>query len=344
MSSRLRVAIVGLGFGERVLLPAFRTDPRCDIAGLCASSPGRAEDAVARLGTGRAYRHWQEAIEDPSVDAVAIATPPALHFDIASAALSARRHVFCEKPLTTTLESAARLRDAARTSRLANVIDFEFPEISEWQRAREIIASGELGRIQSVAVSWHTETYANRTSQDTWKRRWADGGGALNDMACHAFYYLEWLLGPIRSVWAAPVADDVFDTVVTAGAELAGGAPVSMSVGTAAFLGDGHAIRVYGDQGTLALRNPTADIARGFELSVGTRAGGELKAIPVEPPAADGFDGRIAAVGRLASRFVDWAIDGAATHPDFEDGYRVQTLIDMAWRSRRASAGQAAKV
>jgi predicted dehydrogenase len=335
MSSRLHVAVVGLGFGERVLVPAFRTDERCEVVGLCSNHYERAQEAATRLKVGRAYRHWQEAIEDPAVNAVAVATPPALHADVAEAALRSGRHVFCEKPLTATLESAQRLRDLASASKLANVIDFEFPEIPEWIRAKQIVDAGALGRIQSVVVTWHTETYANRTGQETWKRRWADGGGALNDMACHALYYLEWLLGPIRSIWAAPLCGDPFDTMVVMGAELSGGTPVSISVGTAAFLGEGHSVRVYGESGTLALRNPTADIARGFELAMGSRLTGRLEPLDVEPWESSIQDGRIAAVSRLVRRFATWAIEGQPTVPDFRDGCRVQALVEMAWQSRR---------
>ncbi len=341
MPSRLRVAIVGLGFGERVLVPAFQADPRCDVVGLCASRYERARDAADRLQIARAYRTWQEAVDDPSVDAIAVATPPLLHADVARAALRNKRHVFCEKPLAISAQAAALMRDAAAEAGTANMVDYEFPEIPEWARARQIVAAGELGRIHHASVSWHTETYANRMGQQTWKRRSVDGGGALNDMACHCFYYLEWLLGPIRAVWAAPPCDDPFDTVVVLSIELDDGAHVSVTIGTADFLGDGHSVRVYGEQGTLALVNPTADIARGFQLSMGTRAPGQLTAIPVEPLPSQGSDGRVAAVGQLVRRFATWALDGQKSHPSFEHGFRVQTLVDAAWRSRRDGAAAA---
>lgn len=335
MPSRLRVAIVGLGFGERVLVPAFQADARCEVVGLCASRYERARDAAARLQIGHAYRTWQEAVDDPEVDAIAVATPPSLHAEIALAALRNKRHVFCEKPLAATEQSAALMRDAAAEAGTANMIDFEFPEIPEWQRARQIIAAGELGRVRHAAVSWYRETYASRTRDDSWKTRPAEGGGALNTFVCHCFYYLEWLLGPIRTIWAAPQGEDAADTLVILALQLNDGARVSVSVGTAAFLGDGHALTVYGDEGTLALTNRTHDLAAGFQLWMGTRSTGERSLVPVEPFTARWSDGRVAAVNRLVSRFVTWAIDGQPSHPDFADGFRVQTLLDAAWRARR---------
>ena len=337
MPSRLRVAVVGLGFGERVIVPAFRTDSRCEVVGLCARRYERARAAAERLQVGRAYRDWQEVIADPAVDAIAIATPPAVQAEVAIAALRSRRHLFCEKPLAATRDAAERMRDAAAAAGSANMIDFEFPEIPEWQRARELIGAGELGRVRHVVVSWHRETYASRTGESGWKTRPDEGGGALNTFVSHSFHYLEWLLGPIRSIWAPPAGDDDSDRFVLLSLELASGARVSLSVGTASFLGDGHAVTVYGEAGTLVLANRTDNLVAGFQLAAGTRATSRLTPVRVEPLPAAAGDERIPAVARLVGRFVTWAVDGRPSHPDFSDGLRVQTLLDAAWRARLGS-------
>lgn len=339
MPDKMRVGIVGLGFGQRVLLPAFQAHPRCEVVGLCGLRPEHTREVAGGLGIP-AYGAWQDLVDDPRIDAVAIATPPESHGAIAAAAFSRKKHVFCEKPLAASLDAAQKMTSAAAAAGTANMVDFELPEGAEWQRARELVASGALGRLRYVSVTWHLQTYANRQGLTSWKTRPSDGGGALNEFVSHCYHYLEWLLGPVLLVWSAPVDDGERaadrDDVVVLSLRLLAGATVSVSVCTDAIGGDGHAIRVYGESGTLALVNPTADHACGFALYLGTRGGARLERESVAGAVTDaGADGRIDAVGRLVGRFATWALSGRESRPSFADGFRVQMLLDAAWRSRR---------
>jgi predicted dehydrogenase len=334
----LRVGIVGLGFGERVLLPAFQADPRCTVVGVCAGHPDHAREAAARWHIPHAYDTWQQLVAADEVEAVVVAPPPPLHEPVALAALQRGLHVFCEKPLAHTLEGARRMADAAAAAGSANLVDFEFPDIPIWRQAKAILAGGEIGEVRHARVTWYVETYANRHRLENWKSRVDDGGGTLNDFVSHCFYYLEWLLGPIASVCAAPVpaADRArgADTVAVVTAVLEEGALVSLSVCTAAVHGDGHTIAVYGERGSLLLTNRSGDYANGFELLVGTRGSAGMQLVTaLEAPAA-AADGRVAIVGRLVDRFVTWAQGGAASHPNFADGLRVQSWLAAARRSR----------
>lgn len=334
MSTRLGVGIVGLGFGERVLLPAFSANASCEVVGVAAGRADRARAIAVRDGL-TAYDDWQSLVGDPRVAAVVIATPPALHAPIALAAFRAGKHVFCEKPLADDLEAAGRMAAAAAGAGTANMVDFEFPDIPQWSRARQILEEGALGRLRHVSVTWHVETYANRERLASWKTSVTAGGGALNDFAPHVWYYLEWLFGPIDRLWAAPQDDGDHDALVVLSLRFRDGMSGSVTIATAVPSGDGHAITVYGDRGALALKNRSSDYARGFALQVATRDRGALAPLPVEAPAADGSDGRLLVAGRLVDRFVEWIESGTPARPSFADGLRVQTLLDLAWRSRR---------
>lgn len=342
MPETLRVGIVGLGYGRRVLLPSFQAHPRCEVVGICGRRADLAREAAAEIGV-RAYDSWQSLAGDAHVDTVAIATPSDTHDAIAVGALERGKHVFCEKPLAATLDGARRMAAAASAAGTAHMVGFELPESVEWDRARAILASGTLGRIRYINVTWHLQTYANRLKVASWKTRPADSGGALNEFASHTFHYLELLAGRITAVWCAPIAADAqpasSDDVVVLSLRLESGAVGSVSVCTNAIGGDGHAIRIYGDADTLALVNPTADHACGFRL-----VGGSHAASPMErdaPPAAGaGIDGRIGAVGRMIDRFAAWALDGRPASPSFAEGLRVQLLLDAAWRSRAEGGWQ----
>ncbi|MBI4323014.1 MAG: Gfo/Idh/MocA family oxidoreductase [Candidatus Omnitrophica bacterium] len=341
MSRRVTVGVVGIGFGQQVLVPAFQSDPRCRVVALCASTLERAQHVAGRLGIPNAYGDWRAMMLDETLDAVAIATPPSIQPEIAVAACARRKHVFCEKPVATTCGRAAEMLRAAQGAGVAHMVDFEFPSTETWMRAKTLLASGALGRVRYVTVSWQVETSAARMGRDTWKVRQQAGGGALNAFGSHIFYYVEWLLGPVQKISAHLFRSDR-DASVERGDQLAmiclvlhDGTPVGVTVSTHAYLGSGHRVEIYAEQGTLVLENPTSDYVKGFRLLQGRREQNRLEAIQTQSQDLPEGDGRIVAVGRLVERFVNWVQSGTPSAPTLEDGYRVQCLLDAA---RKADA------
>lgn len=337
----VRVGVVGIGFGQQVHVPAFRQNMRCEVKAICASSLERAKTVADRLGIEKAFGDWRELVEDPGIDALSIAAVPSVQPEMAVTALARRKPVFCEKPLATSRAAATDMVAAAEAAGMGNMVDFEFPEIEAWRRAKAILDGGGVGELRHVAVSWNVETYASRTGVESWKSRDEAGGGALNSLVSHAFYYLEWFGGPIRRLSArmfrAPGDARSGDSLAILCLELESGAAASLSVSSHAFLGSGHRLEFYGSGGTLVLENPTPDYARGFRLLYGARGSNRLEVVSTDEGAGDGSDdGRITVVARLVNRFVSWVITGARSHPDFRDGLRVQGLLEAARRSNAA--------
>ena len=334
----IRIGIVGIGFGQHVLVPAFRRDRRCKVVAIAATSQDRADRVAARLGIDNGFAGWRALIDNANLDALAIATPPGAQPEIALAALSRGLAVFCEKPLALSLAAARDMADAAQRAGVANMVDFIFPEIGAWRKAKTIIEQGGLGRLRHVTVDWHVETATNRTGVDSWKTRSADGGGALGGFMPHSLYALEWFLGPIARIgtglFQAPDDRRSGDTFAHSSVIFASGLGASLSVGVAAFLGPGHRLAFYGNEGTLSLENGSADYVKGFRLSRGTRQSGRLEPVSVDEE-ADGWegDGRIVAASRIVRRFLDWMETGQEAAPCFKDGLRVQSLTEAARRS-----------
>jgi len=121
------------------------------------------------------------------------------------------------------------------------------------------------------------------------------------------------------------------DTTVTMSFAFSSGAAGTLAVSCASYLGSGHRIEFYGDDGTLVLANATTDYMRGFELLHARRPATALERIAVDDPLDAQFtDGRIAPVSRLASRFLDAIEHGGQPAPSLQDAVRVQELIDAA--------------
>jgi len=174
-----------------------------------------------------------------------------------------------------------------------------------------------------------------------WKTIGDDGGGVLGNFISHCFHYLEWFCGPIAGLSARVAGlpgDSELETTVAMALQFAAGPLVSLSMSCASYLGIGHRIEFFGEDGTLVLHNPGADYMRGFELWHAKRQAPLIRIATEDPVDAKYPDGRIAPVSRLAKIFFDAIEGGGATTPGFAEGYRVQQLIDAARQSHQQGA------
>jgi len=272
------------------------------------------------------------------VQAVAIATMPSLQAQIALRALGLGKAVFAEKPMASTLDDAAAMLRQAQESRLPTMVDFNFHQIMSWQRAKALLDDGAIGPLRHVAVHWHVENRAVLMRMRNWKTMNDSGGGVLGNFISHCFHYLEWFCGPVTRLSAKLTGlpgDPELQTTAAIAVDFENGSLGSLSVSCASYLGSGHRVEFYGEDGVLVLDNPGADYMRGFELHHAKRPA-PLVRVPVHDPVDAQYpDGRIAPVSRLAAKFLDAVEGGVLAQPSFAEGYRVQRLIEAAQRSHR---------
>jgi predicted dehydrogenase len=144
------LAVIGAGYWGPNLVrtalatPAFRLEWLCDVA------VERARSTVGPYATVRATDSCDEVFADTSVTAVAIATPPATHFDLVRTALEAGKHVLVEKPLTPSIAEGQKLAELARQSGRVLMCDHTYCYTPAVHRIRELVQRGEIGDIQFV--------------------------------------------------------------------------------------------------------------------------------------------------------------------------------------------------
>lgn len=335
----VRLGIVGTGFGRYGLLPAFRRDPRCTVVAIASQSSERAAAYARDLSIPASFAGWQDLLADADVDAIAVAAPPAVQPDIVEGALNKGLAVFAEKPFAPNRERAAVLAALAERTGLPNMIDFLFPELETWRRAKAALDGQAIGEVRHFAVDWRMESYDNRKRLTGWKSDAGQGGGVLQHFACHTLYYLEWLFGPIAQLSAAlgsarDLARDG-DTLATLSLRFASGVTGAVYCCSAATLRTIHSVEVFGAEGLLRLANDTPDPVAGFQLALATRADPTLRLLAAEPAAKGQEDSRVAPVARMARRFIDWCVGGAASAPSFRDAERNQELIAAVQRAAR---------
>jgi predicted dehydrogenase len=132
--------------------------------------------------------------------------------------------------------------------------------------------------------------------------------------------------------------DSELETTAAMTLQFASGPLVSLSMSCASYLGIGHRIEFFGEDGTLVLHNSGADYMRNFELWHGKRDASLVRVGAEDPTDRKYPDGRIAPVSRLAKTFFDVIEGGGTARPGFAEGYRVQHLIDAARRSHLQGA------
>lgn len=147
MSSILRVAVIGAGYWGPNLARNFHNSADWELAAICDLDAGRAEALAKRFAGTAAVSELSTVLEDPGIDAVAIATPARTHHAIATAALEAGKHVLVEKPLADSGQHGRSMAELAESCDLVLMADHTYCYTPAVMKIRELIEAGELGDI-----------------------------------------------------------------------------------------------------------------------------------------------------------------------------------------------------
>jgi predicted dehydrogenase len=190
---KIKTAVFGTGFMGRVHTEGIRRLGNVEVAAIAASNGEKARKFADEVSVEGATGDFHSILKDPSIDAVHVCTPNALHFPMAMAALKAGKHVLCEKPLATSVDEAKQLVAIAAEKNLANCTFHNlryYPLVQQMRRMRE---AGDLGEIYAVQGTysqdwllydtdwnWRIDSAANGRS-----RCFADIGTHWCDMVEH---------------------------------------------------------------------------------------------------------------------------------------------------------------
>jgi len=151
---KIKTGVIGTGFIGPAHVEAVRRLGYVDIAALAEDGTELAEKKSAALCIPKAYGDWRELLSDEEIDVVHICTPNTLHYPIAKEAISAGKHVICEKPLAMNSMESRELVDLAEKSGLACAVNFNYRFYPMNREARARVMSGELGRPLVITGSY----------------------------------------------------------------------------------------------------------------------------------------------------------------------------------------------
>jgi len=146
--SALGIAVIGAGYWGPNLVRNAAATPALRVQYLCDLNVQRAKDVLGPYSTIRTTASLQQVLDDPAVDAVAIATPASTHVDVALAALEAGKHVLVEKPLASSYEDGAKLVAAAADAGLVLMLDHTYCYTPAVRHLRELVRGGDIGDLQ----------------------------------------------------------------------------------------------------------------------------------------------------------------------------------------------------
>lgn len=338
------IGVVGAGMVSHAYLGSIARSADLDLRALTSQGMATAQAQAQRYG-GAAVS-LETMLTDPAVQIVVNLAPPATRHAIGRRVLAAGKHLYCEKPLATTLSDAADLLDLAAAHGLTIGCAPDTFLGTGSQAARSLVDSGAIGAVVSGSVAFGTR------GMEAWHPRpaafFAEGGGPLLDVGPYYLSQLVNLLGPVSEVAAigakphttrrGPSGDfavEVFSTVQGA-LRFATGATVSLSMSWDIGPSRRPPTELHGELGSMVVPDPN-QFGGAPRLALD---GGDWRWMG-EPPAPRPYsvDSLRAAVAALEAGIdpVTGAAAGPETAARFGD-LRGLGLVDMA---RRLKAGQA---
>ena len=205
----INVGIAGIGFMGWIHYLAYQRVENIRLAAIATRDPkkrgGDWRGIVGNFGPQGeqvdlsgvdAYEQVGEMLANPDIDLIDICLPPHLHVEVGLAALNAGKHVFCEKPLALTVDGCQQLVDAAASNGKLLMAGHVLPFFPEYTRARQIIDSGEYGKLLGG-------TFKRVISDPTWLSDFFDPdrvGGPLVDLHVHDAHLIRMLFGMPKQV------------------------------------------------------------------------------------------------------------------------------------------------
>jgi predicted dehydrogenase len=345
----IRIGIVGAGFARSTQIPGFQNCEGAKVVAIASRRREHAESVAQEFGIEHVENDWRALVARDDIDLVSVVTPPATHMEITLAALEQGKSVLCEKPMAMNAEEARRMTDRAHEAAVLALIDHELRFVNSRQTMRAMLHKGAIGNVRHCNYVFRSDYRGVLDRAWDW---WSDakmGGGTLGAIGSHAIDSFRWMLGTEPNevccmlsthVGERPEKPDGSMRPVTTDDEanlmfrFAESTLAKRTTGTASLsvVESGkyeNRLEVYGTNGALMVEE-TGELWHS-PAGAGAWRPVDVDQNPVAPGMREGSWARgfttFACAIVEALREGRKTVEGAAT---FEDGYRVQLVLDAA--------------
>lgn len=195
--------LAGLGMGGETHARELAKVKGARLAAVYGRNEDKAKAFAKKFGVSKAYSRFEDLLEDPEIDVVNVVTPNGLHREFAIKAASAGKHVIVEKPLEISLVRALEIVESCEENEVILGVIFQMRFGQAATRLKQAIDEGRMGRLlvaDAIDKEYRPPEYYAR---DYWRgTRELEGGGCLTTQSIHVIDLLQWLAGPVESVYA----------------------------------------------------------------------------------------------------------------------------------------------
>jgi predicted dehydrogenase len=347
--AELGIAIIGTGkIALANHLPGVALSRRAKVVALCDSNPQTLAAAAQQTGISRAYADYRQAVDDPQVHAVVVATPNHVHPDVVLACARAKKHVLCEKPLALDARGAIDMLHACEQSGVRHMTAFTYRFVPAMRYTAHLVRSDAIGR----PIHFRAQRFQDWSDWDLgWRQVRAQAGtGELGDMLSHRIDYAHFMIGPMKRVVAGlrnfvPVRagkpSDVDDWAAMLVEFESGVTGVLESTKLATGRGEG-----YGGQDIVEINGTDATVVASTQspqqVRVGRKGASDLETVPVpaeflvwpgSPRDPRQGDPRVTFRYDQGIEFIDAIHEGRPCRPSLRAGVDAQIVMDAAVQS-----------
>jgi len=198
MTQTIKVGVAGYGMSAKVFhIPFITTIHGYELVSILERSKSESREKFPGV---KIVRNIEELVGDPDMDLVVITTPNNTHFEYASKALKAGKHVVLEKPFTNTIEEAKELIAIARSSGKIFSVYHNRRYVSDFLTIRDILSKNLLGDIHEYTT--HFDRYRPEAKEGAWREEPAPGSGILYDLGPHLIDQALVLFGMPKTITA----------------------------------------------------------------------------------------------------------------------------------------------
>lgn len=187
--------------------PAMQKIANSEVVAVMRRNGEKAKDYAARHRIATWYDDADKLINDPNVNAIYIATPPNAHKDLTILAANSGKPVYVEKPMALTTEECQQMIDACNQGEVPLYVAYYRRRLPNFEKLKSLLEEGVIGDIRMVQLTMlktlDPDIVANITSAmpENWRTNpEISGGGYFFDLAAHQLDYLDYVLGPIKTV------------------------------------------------------------------------------------------------------------------------------------------------
>lgn len=348
---RIRVGIIGTGFGAQIHAPMFHLHPGYELRCLASVHRGIDNLSLNYLKDVARYDDWLDMIQKEELDLLSIVSLPAYHCDMTLAAARAGLNILCEKPMAMNSYETLRMVQEIKKSGTCGYVNFLWRLLPVRLKIKQIIQKGKLGRIQHIKYygSFSGFRQLNQNYRG-WEGKREFGGGFLFAVGSHMLDSLMWWSGErIAEVYAdlktlipyfhgsdGPEERNSDDAFTIMG-KFENGATFNVDFMGPAVEGMGWQLEIYGTRGTLVMKNDkTLEMSTG-EGFKGISLDSSEPPEQLDVPARLYYNGFYPMIDRLYHSIVHHKSD--AYLPVFEDGHNVQAVMDAMMISSEKQTG-----